>query len=66
MSGNKTNIDNLFFPSWIVWGCFWPGVFCNVLFLITLFGWQPPVADVYFSPVNLARQVRLAPSRFLK
>ena len=61
----KTNIDNLFFPSWIFWLCFWPGLFGNMLFLFTLFGWQPPVADVYFSPTAQAKLIRYIPERFL-
>ena len=63
---SKTNIDNLFFPSWIFWACFWPGLIGNMLFLFTLCGWQPPTQDVYFSPTTQAKLIRSLPRRFMR
>lgn len=53
----KTNIDDLFFPSWIIWVCFWPGLLLWILLLMTAFGFRPPVDDVYFSPTLWGRFV---------
>lgn len=49
----KTNIDDIFIPGWLMWLAWWSGgVGCiaTILFLITAFGFETPVNHVYFSP----------------
>lgn len=49
----KTNIDDVFIPGWLMWLVWWSagvGFIVTILFLITALGFKSPVNDVYFSP----------------
>ena len=63
----KTNIDDVFLPSWLLWLAWWFGIsgfFANILFVFAAFGWTPPVQDVYFSPVLYGRAIHQAWKEF--
>jgi hypothetical protein len=65
----KTQVDNFVLPPafiWVLWACFVPGLFYNLFFFFTLFGWNPPGNPANFSPVVQAQLIRSIPGRFFK
>ena len=60
----KTQIDNFVLHPLLIralWLCFFPGLIFNLIFLFTLFGWDPPGDPASFSPAVIALKIRQIP-----
>lgn len=59
MSGDKTNIDNIWFPFLgpIVGTALCVGSIYLLLFFVSLLGFESPINDKYFSPTWLGNSI---------